>query len=47
VFLIISAFIVAVFVTAIPLYVRLMVAATDIIAAAVLALIVRQKFGKR
>lgn len=47
VFLLVSAVIVGVFVTTIPLAVRLMVAATDVIAAAVLALIVRQKFGRR
>jgi hypothetical protein len=36
-----------VFVTAIPLALRLAVAAIDVIAALVLALVVRQKSGKR
>ena len=44
-FLLLAAVVVGVFVTALPLPVRLMVAATDVIAAVVLILVLRQKFS--
>jgi hypothetical protein len=47
VFLLVAAFVVGVFVTAIPLALRLAVAAIDVVAALVLALVVHQKFSKR
>lgn len=46
-FLILGALIVGVFITRIPLPVRLFVAGTDLIAAAVLWLVLRQKFSDR
>jgi len=46
-FLLLSALVVGVFVTGLPLPVRLFVAVTDVIGAAVLAVILRQKFGGR
>ena len=46
-FLLIAAVIVGVFVTALPLPVRLMVAATDVVAALVLFVVLRQKFGRK
>ena len=44
-FLLLAAVVVGVFVTALPLPVRLMVAATDLVAALVLYVVLRQKFG--
>lgn len=46
IFLLVSAVVFGVFVTAIPLPVRLFVAATDVILAAVLGLVLHQKFRK-
>lgn len=45
-FLLVSAVVFGAFVTALPLPVRLFVAATDLIIAAVLGLVLRQKFRK-
>jgi hypothetical protein len=47
VILLIFAVIVGFFLKVLPLPVRIIVAATDVIAAAVLALIIRQKFSRR
>ena len=47
VILLIFAVIVGFFLKVLPLPVRILVAATDVIAAAVLALIIRQKFSRR
>jgi hypothetical protein len=47
VFLLATAVVFAVFVTAIPLPVRLFVAATDIAVASALWLVLRQKFSKK
>jgi hypothetical protein len=47
VILLIFAVIVGFFLKVLPLPVRILVAATDVIAAAVLALVIRQKFSKR
>jgi archaellum biogenesis protein FlaJ (TadC family) len=46
VFLVVSAVIVGGFLTFLPVPVRVLVASTDLIAAAVLALVVRQKFSR-
>ena len=47
VFLLFTAVVFGVFVTAIPLPIRLFVAATDVAVAAVLWLVLRQKFSKK
>ena len=47
VMLLVFAVIVGFFLKILPLPVRVLVAATDVIAAAVLLLVIRQKFGRR